>query len=67
VRFEGIGLGCENPECKGMLEDYLSEDGEEFFRRCNICGQEFHRRLAQEQMDWVLRTIKRFLKGEGSN
>lgn len=63
-QFELVGLPCETSECKGVLTDHVSLKTQEFFRRCSVCNQEFHRMAASEKMKWVERVLERVLKGE---
>jgi hypothetical protein len=60
--FELVGPPCEEPGCTGVLVDHVTLKSQEFFRRCAVCGREFHRMPAQEKLDAAVRRIKQALK-----
>ena len=65
--FELVGPPCEVPGCKGVLVDHISLRTKEFFRKCSVCGGEFHRVSAEEKLAWAKRLFRRVLKGEREN
>jgi len=65
--FELVGPPCEAPGCKGVLVDSLNLKTKDFFRKCSICGGEFHKMPAKDALDHAVRTIERVLKGDPSS
>lgn len=66
-QFELVGPPCETFECKGVLVDHVSLKSKEFFRRCSVCGNEFHRMAGKDKMAWVRRTLEMVCRGEKSS
>lgn len=62
--FELSGHPCEAPGCKGVLVDHISLKTQEAFRKCSVCGQQFHRVPTSEMLAHAIRTIRRVAKGE---
>lgn len=62
--FELAGLPCETPGCQGVLIDHVELKTQDFFRRCTVCRDEFHRMPAKEKLAWAERMIQGALKGD---
>ena len=62
--LELMGPPCEVPDCKGVLVDTVDLKTRTFFRRCSVCGKNFHHASVEEKFAWAKRTLARVLKGE---
>lgn len=64
--FEMLPMGppCEDPKCKGVLQDCIRwTEPRECYRRCSECGKEYGRMPLADKMGWAVRTIKPCLSG----